>query len=552
MNNHYRTIVFSALTLIASFGLPVWAEEGQTSRPAGELTYSNPVIAGDWSDPAVIRVGDWYYSTRSSFGFQPGLPLIKSKDLLRWQYIGHVFRTHEAIAAGNTRGGVYGSELGYNPNTQMFLAYTPIDRNDRRVSVYWSKKAAGPYEGPRDVGVPGFDPGFFADDDGRLYLVTNKGVICELTRDGLSVKREVCDVRSGRGSMFEGPDLFKHGDYYYCIYSTGGTRPHQDSVVSTIRARRLEGPWEEDPANPQLKALAESEARFQGPAHGTLIETPDGQWFVTYHAYELAWYSLGRQMCMEPVEWTEDGWWRPQGGRIPSADRGPSLSIDSLADSDEFDGPRLGQQWFFLTAPDYSGKAWSLTERPGFLRIHALPGELGDKSSLVNVFLQRMTRKRFMMTARLEFEPQAEGHAAGIHLFHDPGMNLWLASSIHEGRSCLEVGKYSDGRRHVRWTMPNPFGSTIYLRIKVDEETATFYVSGDGHAYRRLGGDIYFGDSWHDFRDGRKGDPDLGWVGLKKRNVWTAATLGVFAVRGGAKDAVLADFDWLQVASCGD
>lgn len=520
----------------------------------------NPIVAGDWSDPAVMRVGGDYYSLRSSFGWQPGLPIIHSKDLTHWRYVGYVYASHPDIPPGRPRAGAYGSEIGFNPNNNTTLVYTPIDSHDRHVSAYVADHPQGPYRGPIAMDVPGFDPGFFADEDKRLYLVTNKAIILELTADGLAVKREVADLdKKARGSMFEGPDLFKHGDYYYCVYSTGGTRPHQNSAVNAMRARRLEGPWEEDPANPLLRADADTGARFQGPAHGTVLATPDGQWFVTYHAFELTHYSLGRQMCLERVRWTDDGWWRPIYGRIPSAGSASAPAVHTLDGSDEFTDPTLGKQWFFQASPDFSGASWSLTDRPGWLRIKPEPGDLSTMSSLVNVFCQRVTLKEFDLTARLAFTPSHDGAMAGLHAFHDPGMNFWLASTMAEGRLCLEVGRYDNGRNSVLRRVPNPWGPTVFLRIHVDgAETATFLVSGDGRTWQRIDASIYFGDSWHDLRDGVGGRPDLGWVGIKKRNVWTAAACGVFAVGGtGARGTdppatapgprAPADFDWCRI-----
>src|SRR4030042_5194748 len=52
-------------------------------------TYKNPVIFADYSDPDVIRVGDDFYMTASSFNCVPGLPILHSKDLVNWKLIGH-------------------------------------------------------------------------------------------------------------------------------------------------------------------------------------------------------------------------------------------------------------------------------------------------------------------------------------------------------------------------------------------------------------------------------------------------------------------------------
>ena len=52
------------------------------SAPEAAKTYTNPIIPGDWSDPGIVRVGEDYYSVRSSFGWQPGLHIAHSKDLI--------------------------------------------------------------------------------------------------------------------------------------------------------------------------------------------------------------------------------------------------------------------------------------------------------------------------------------------------------------------------------------------------------------------------------------------------------------------------------------
>lgn len=531
--------------------------------------YSNPLISGDWSDPGVIRVGDDYYTCRSTFGWQPGIPIAHSRDLVHWEYIGHAFATHPKLQPGDTRLGIWGLEMGYNPNTKQFLIYAPT--RDGEVFVYYSDQPGGPYA-VKSLGTNlGIDPGFFADEDGRLYLLTNKAVIHELTPDGLAIKGEVARVDKSPYKLFEGPDIFRHGGWYYLLFSDGGTLPGEPSTISTLRARTLKGPWEADPANPVMFSTNQG-ARFEAPAHGTLIQTQTGEWFVTYHAYETAYYTLGRQMLMQPVEWTESGWWRPQAGRIPTdRARAPSLpEVDrALAQSDNFNAPKLGLQWFFTCAPDFSGAAWSLTEKPGSLRIRAQPGDLGSISALPGIFQQRVTGKDFSVETKLTFVPGGNGAAAGLHFYHDPLMNFWLATSLRDGKPVVTVGKYNLGTRTDLWSEPNPHGDTLHLKIVVDGcEQATFFFSPDGKAWRQVGGSIYFGASGHQLRDGRRGDPDLGWVGRykdktatsqeiqgvanpalpeRRGNIWTAATFGVFAVRDGASGAPVADFDSLRV-----
>jgi xylan 1,4-beta-xylosidase len=277
-------------------------------------------------------------------------------------------------------------------------------------------------------------------------------------------------------------------------------------------------------------------------------------------------------MLMQPIAWTADGWWRPVGGKIPAvAAAAPNLQITTahLAQSDEFNAPTLGLQWFFTCAPDFSGAVWSLTENPGALRIRPQPGDLGSISALPGIFQQRVIDKQFSFETKLTFEARDGAEAAGLHLYHDPLMNLWLVSSVRDGKKIFTVGKYNLGRRTELWSAPNTLGLTVHLKVVVDgQEQATFFFGPDGKQWQQLGGSVYFGASGHHLRDGRRGDPDLGWVGRYKDptapaeeikgvpnpalpnrggNVWTAATFGVFAVCDGAGTARPADFDYVHV-----
>jgi xylan 1,4-beta-xylosidase len=169
-----------------------------------------------------------------------------------------------------------------------------------------------------------------------------------------------------------------------------------------------------------------------------------------------------------------------------------------------------------------------------------------------------------------------DGHeAAGLHLFHDPLMNLWLAVSAIDGVPHIVVGKHTLGVRQDLWSVASPYpAGPAYLRVVVsDPETATFFYGGDGKSWRQIGESIYIGASGHHVREGKRGDPDLGWVGRYKEagltpeqvnglpehqrqaqrggNVWTAATFGVFAVQDGASASKPADFEYLRVKTMG-
>lgn len=558
---------------------------------AQPTNYQNPIIPGDWSDPGIVRVGSTYYTMRSTFGWKPGIQIMESLDLINWRYAGNISLANiPAIRDGTSEGGIRGSDIGYNPNTSKFLVYAPI-RETGRIVAWQADAVAGPWDGPYDI-THGYDPGFFADDvvdpatgQRRLYLVKTGAALLELAPNGLSV-RETFSPISPKGS--EGPAITKRGGYYYFIASDGGTRPGQGHDIYTYRTTNIRsGPWTADAANPQMQANAGTNARLQGPGHATLIQDDSGNWFVVYHAFEITHYSLGRQTCMDPVEWTSDGWWRPVHGRIPvnQAPR-PSLPWTSsyqTATSDEFsytNNSSLGPQWFFNANPVYDGTAWSFTDRPGWLRIKTISGDLNTNQddsaqsdaryrlypNAKNTFLQRVVHKKYEVVTKVDFNAYSDKEMAGLVFYHDPRANFWFTTSAFNGQKYFRIGKYWRGTRTDVWKAANPHGNTVWLKITIDgEETARFAYSSDGSSWTDTGQSIYFGDSVRDLRSGTGGNPDLGWVadnlaagdpgseflwnGSGTRNRWTATCIGVFATREAATASKNADFDFFRVTS---
>jgi len=307
-----------------------------------------------------------------------------------------------------------------------------------------------------------------------------------------------------------------------------------------------------------------------------MILTQEGEWYLTYHAYELSHYSLGRQMCLEPVIWTDDGWWRPKHGRAPS-ERNPvpiaGRAACRLADSDDFDSEALGKQWFFHTRPDKSGRTWSLAEAPGRLRIRTQEGDIGSPRVATNLFLQRVTHKRFDITTTVTFDARDGNEAAGLHLYHDPARSIWLTTTVADGRKVFEAGtrdrpfpldvdpaglgpreivealRSAPRAKTILARTDNDIGNTVSLKMSIDgHERVSFYFGRDGKRWSAMGPEVYFGDSWHHSRRGREpGRPDLGWVGCGRANVWTGTVMGVFACRDGAARSKNADFHHFHV-----
>jgi xylan 1,4-beta-xylosidase len=506
--------------------------------------YTNPVIEGDFSDPAVIRVGADYYALRSTFGWQPGLAIAHSKDLVHWRYVGNGFASLPSLAAGEVAGGIWGSELVHNPNTNMFMIYATYAGG---LAVFESAKPEGPYTAvPGGLKAEGYDPGVFVDDDGRVYLATSTGKIAELSRDGKSV---VNPSLSSYAGWNEGPELFKRAPWYYVTWSSNGTERGADGVVNSARAKTLAGPWQPDPTNPVMRNLnrgTDAAHPFEGPQHSELIQTQNGEWFVSFHTWEWGHGTLARNMCLEPVVWTSDGWWRPKNGPKPSlGNDGPNLPYTpyEIQRSDDFSSATLGPQWFFHATPDWSGGSWSLSERPGFLRIKTQDGDVNGAPAYKGVVLQRIDLKRFDAETTVSFDAADGEEAAGLILHSTLAFNVTLSLTRTAAGKLIELASYSnrasrtDGVGAARTVVAAvPFqGTSARLRVSFDgRENASFAFSADGAAWQAVGSPVSVG---------LDGQVDLSW----RLQAWSGAAIGLYAVKRGATADNHADFDGFTV-----
>ena len=521
------------------------AGTGGTGGAGGAWQYTNPVIKGDWSDPGVVRVGEDYYSVRSTFGWQPGLAVAHSRDLVHWEYVGNGFSSLPSIGTGEVANGIWGSDLIYNPNTSKFMIYATYNG----LSVFEADRPEGPYAAVSGgLVAEGYDPGVFVDDDGRVYLVSSTGKIAELGADGKTVINPSVSTYAGWN---EGPELFKRAPYYYVTWSSNGTERGANGIVNSARSMSLAGPWEPDPTNPVLQNLnngADPDHPFEGPQHSELIQTQNGEWFVTFHTWESRYGTLARNMCLEPVIWTDDGWWRPKNGRQPNiTNDGPNLPYTpyEIARSDDFSSTTLGPQWFFHTTPDWSGTSWSLSDNPGFLRIKTRDYDVNVFPAYKGTPLQRVDLKRFSAETAVSFDAQSGNEAAGLILHSTVAVNLMWALTRTDAGKVLELASFTnvanrlDGARATRTTIATvPFdGTSVHLKVAFDGmENATFFFSTDGCTWQAVGTPVSVG---------LDGQVDLSW----RVQGWTGATIGLFAVKNGATSDNYADFDSFTVTN---
>lgn len=290
-----------------------------------EHTYHNPIRRGFFPDPSIVRVGEDYYMVNSTFVFFPCIPISHSRDLMHWTIIGYAITNPEWAHLDDKNGGMgyWAPDISYW-GSRFYITATLRCNDDnkkkRMQMVTSSEKPEGPYEEPVFLDDDGIDPSIFHDDDGRKYMLLNRGArILELSRD---CKRILSPGRllwyGDNKRKPEGPHMLKHQGYYYLFLAEGGTG--MGHCITVARAKEMMGPYEPSPYNPILHQWDEG-AQIQCCGHGKPFQLPDGRWYIVYlclRKLDGKYGILGRETALDPVTWTADGWPVINGGRGPS------------------------------------------------------------------------------------------------------------------------------------------------------------------------------------------------------------------------------------------
>ncbi|WP_111709779.1 family 43 glycosylhydrolase [Lutibacter citreus] len=308
--------------------------------------FQNPIFIGDNPDPSILVEEDDYYITFSSFDYYPGLPIWHSKDLINWNPVSH--------AITKNVGSVWAPDLiKYN---DKYYVYFPANKTNW---VVWANSIEGPWSEPIDLKVRHIDPGHIVDDEGKRYIHLSQGHYVQLADDGLSIVGEV--KKSYEGWKFpkewsvetfglEGPKLMKRGDYYYMTVAQGGTAgPATSHMVVSARSKTPFGPWENSPYNPIVRTENKSE-KWWSKGHGTPFKDTNNKWWLVFHGYENGFYQMGRQVLLQPIEWTKDGWFKtPEGIRTEMPILRPKAKSKAIKYdlSDNFSSNKLKFQWQF-------------------------------------------------------------------------------------------------------------------------------------------------------------------------------------------------------------
>jgi beta-xylosidase len=465
---------------------------------------TNPIIFADVPDMSMIRVGKNYYMSSTTMHMNPGVPIMKSTDLVNWKIINYAYDTLADLPELNlTEGkniysrGSWASSLRYHKG----MYYVTTFAHDIPGETYIFKtKDIEKGNWQRVSFKPSLhDHSLFFDDDGKVYLIygADRLKIVELNEDLTGVKQGVPErvlienahAPAGKemGLGAEGSQLFKINGKYY-LFNICAPRGGMRTVI-IHRADNINGPWE-------------GKVGFQdrGIAQGGLINTPDGRWF----SYLFRDYgAVGRIPYLVPVKW-ENGW--PvlgENGKAPETLDLPASKglIPNLVASDEFNRKKgqaaLPLVWQWNHNPDNS--LWSVTERKGFLRLKA--GRIDtDFLQARNTLTQRTIGPTSSASVSLDVSKMKDGDFAGFSAFQKEYGSVGV--KIDAGQKSI-VMITTDNDKPVEVKRIPLDQDQIYFRIDCDftgmndeannlyalngKDEASFFYSLDGKVWKPIG-----------------------------------------------------------------
>lgn len=448
---------------------PTWVKgvEGQRKADLGDGTFLNPILAGDHPDPSILKDGDDYYMTHSSFDAYPGLLIWRSKDLVNWTPVTTTLRTNV--------GSIWAPELCKHKG--RYYIYLPAKMPNNNTSyVIWADRIEGPWSEPIDLKLPRYiDPGHIVDEKGERWLFLSGGDRIKLAPDGLSTVGQPEHVYNPwrypddwdvEGFSPEGPKVMRRGDYFYLVTAVGGTAgPPTGHMVIVARAKSLAGPWEDHPRNPVVRTVDNAE-KWWSRGHATLVEGPGGDWWTVYHGYENGYYTLGRQTLLAPVTWTADGWFEVGGGDLSKPipkPKGGKPGPHGKALSDDFTTDKLGVQWAFFDPKP--GEAQRISRAGGVMTLKGA-GE-APSSGAPLVFVNG--DQAYEIECDIEIDPDTR---AGLILFYDRQLYCGLGFD----QKAFVTHQYGIERGRPA----NPHGSRMQMRLRNNRHIVSFHTSGDG------------------------------------------------------------------------
>ncbi len=461
---------------------PHWGDQGNG-------TYINPILNADFSDPDAIRVGDKYYMVASDFHFI-GMQVLESDDLVNWRYVSQIYDKFDYPGWDSFQmyaKGSWAPAIRYHDGRFYVFFCTPAEG----LFMSSAPSAEGPWEKltlvHEGTGRGWEDPCPFWDEDGQAYLGRSKVgagpiIIHKMSPDGKTLLDEGVTVYEG--PVAEGTKIHKMNGYYYLSIPEGGVEKGNQVV---LRSASIYGPYD------KKVVLETGSTDINGPHQGALVDTPEGDWYFLHFQHTPI---LGRVVHLQPVHW-EDGW--PVIGvdidrngigepvycwKMPKSTGSVNAAGQPFkpAASDDFSSSELGLQWQFNHNPVNS--AWSLSEKPGKLVLHALKSESFSKA--YNSLTQKFFGYTGSISVDLDCSAMADGQKAGLAFMGKGTRNLGIRQ---EGGKRFLYIEEEDGS--ISYEEPYK-GKTVSLKAEYDfvNQKCLFSYSADGRTFKQAGGEF--------------------------------------------------------------
>jgi alpha-N-arabinofuranosidase len=392
---------------------------------------------------------------------------------------------------------------------------------------------AGPWSEPILVEGPNFDPDLFFDVDGRVWFSWMS------MGDGIH-QREI-DVRTGALSgpvhriwpgfedrFCEAPHIYRINGSYYLMVAEGGT--HRSHAIVVARGPSPQGPFECCPHNPVLTHRCEVASPIEHTGHGDLVQAPDGSWWVVFLGVRLrhGYFHLGRETFLAPVTWTGDGWPVVNHGRPiefdMDADLPPSHAWPSEPEREVFAPGALAPHWNFRRNPVPG--TWSLTERPGALRLRGTPVSLDEARPLAFIG-RRQQHFDCRVATRLEFAPSRAGEEAGLTVFMNEEHHYDLFVTCRDGCNAVVLRKRIGDVVETTGTLDMQAPDCV-LAVEADADHYTFLAGPDEERLAPVG-------------TGR-----TRYLSTNVAGGFTGVYFGVYATGTGAPCGAPVDYHWFE------
>lgn len=465
----------------------------------------NPMLWADVPDPDVIRVGDTFYLVSTTMHLMPGAPVMASKDLKNWETVGYIFdKLTDSPKYDLQEGTVYGrgqwaTSLKYH-NGKFYALLAPNEAGAMGDTyIFSADKAEGPWTIHSRL-RHFHDATLFFDEDGTPYVFFGTGEMCQLTRDLKGVVegslRHYFQREADERGLLEGTRVIKHNGTYYALLISHVYAPGKHRREVCYRTKDLNGKWEKN-------VVLESDfGGFSYLAQGTIVDTEEGDWYGIMFQDRGG---VGRVLTLSPVRWI-DGWpmLGDENGKVPDTMRPyrSGMPETSIVCADEFGSSELGLHWQWNHNP--IDNAWSLKERPGFLRLKT--NRVVENLYLApNTLTQRMEGPTCSGAVKLDVSKMKDGDCAGLAAFNgDSGvltikkqgkkyvleMSEQKVSLTDHEKAVTNVDEKVVEAVNLSSLHFSPF--TLHLKITGDfrpgqHDVANFYYSLDGENWTQIG-----------------------------------------------------------------